>query len=347
MKKILLFAATISALPSLSYATPDGLNALSKVPQATVTAVERALAKQSVMRGGRLYNPVLGFIFQPHTNNVVYNRVLAVDRPVFNGFADWDYKGPEAINKLKVQVEPLFTAPEPLGYPDERFVSIDQLSSSQLAGALWLWRAANPGHQLKDFPHTQALYNQGNRLVYLVTQTQRLSDVKEPARRKMIIDAKNNLPSVKLISRLIDPDFTPQSFSQLESNLSVYPKYVVLNKDGFPTPAPEADQADFVEARPVFSGEVDFAVGGVDGDAVEDIGAIGAKVTGEEAAAIDGSLDFAVGRIDDDYEVRHVNVRPDLSVNPLQLVEIAQGPAFHLDGQGLFQFEILAEKIQS
>jgi len=263
MKKTILSLIAVSAVAGPACA--QNLDALAKVPGSTLATVEHATAQYLLKNGAGYYSPVLGLVFQPQTTGVVYSRIFSVDQPVFQGFSDWDYKGPEAINHLGVQIAPLLTPPANVGTPDPRFIPIDNLTASQLAGALWYYRLAHPDKKLRDFPHTQALYNRGSVLAYLLTQNQDLADVKEPARLKMIQDVRNNLPSVKLISRLIDPNFVPQSYAQLAAAVakSGYPKRVTLTPDGFPEPLPaattlEAD-ADFLDTLLMLSNPDEMA----------------------------------------------------------------------------------------
>ena len=105
------------------------------------------------------------------------------------------------------------------------------------------------------------------------------------------------------------------------------------------------DETHFIEARPVLARQPDFPARLVVRDAVEHICVAGTQLVGKQAGAVHGSLHLAVRRIDDDNHVRHVDVRPDSPVNPLQLVQIPHRPAVEPDIQRLEKLQLRRQEI--
>ena len=104
-------------------------------------------------------------------------------------------------------------------------------------------------------------------------------------------------------------------------------------------------QDDFVDFRPIFSGEKNASVRG-NSNPVEHIGVRCAKRIREKPGAIDDCFHDSAPGIDDNNGIRGIDIGPDAAVNPLQFIEKTKGPAVDCDLQHPLLLEFTREKIQ-
>ena len=242
MKKALLVLTALGAAALANAQIPELEGTAKQLPYLTTQ-----LLRQSIREGAR--HPVLGLL-PKGTGPIMPTRLYAISTPSpdFFTFSEWNYSGAEAIHHLKIQWKPILTESSFADLADDSFVAIDDLTPAQLASALRMWFSAHPNGNLKDSPHTTALYNMADLACYLSTQTQPLSEISDPRRVKEIQNVRNNLPSIKLIQHMITPGFKLKNYMELAAlaEKSGFPMPIVLTSDYFPKPSDLANQADFL-----------------------------------------------------------------------------------------------------
>ncbi len=243
MKKVILFIITLPILFSLSYAQKPGIK-----PIVRSSTVERAVATQQLLQPGS-YHPVFGYIPTPVIDGVAPWQISIVDRP-----GTYQYGSEiEMIGAMHdIQIIPLFTLPKQDWLRHDAFEPINSLNTKQVTQAIYLWRLANPNSSLNDFPHTKALLQRG-----LLTYSMSLRNIEDfvgyPPERQMAIDAKRNLPSIKLLHYLLTLNFIPQSYADLAATTSVYPKHITINAETMPIPSAEVQQAEVLDTMLMLS----------------------------------------------------------------------------------------------
>jgi len=106
-------------------------------------------------------------------------------------------------------------------------------------------------------------------------------------------------------------------------------------------------ESDFVQARPVLAGDIDFAGGGILCYSVEDVGIAGLELCGQQAAAVDGGSHLAVAGIDDEDGVGGIDIGPDLPVDVFKLVQITDRFPVEGDLYGTLHVELPIHEIEA
>ena len=94
------------------------------------------------------------------------------------------------------------------------------------------------------------------------------------------------------------------------------------------------DNFNFEEFAPIFARDEDAFILAVVGYAVQNIGRRRMLALGEDALEVDNTLDDARLGVDDYDFVGGVDVRPDLTLDPLQFIEKMDGVALVGDRYG-------------
>ena len=167
------------------------------------------------------YNPVLGYKTQTSMAN-------------FSRFHELTTRPATAENRnIPVQFAPKVTQGEPLS---NLVAPFEELTVAQLTEFLYMWRLANPDVMVNK---SSSLYKMAQQ------QIQELQTKAEKYHGEERFFAE--YPNVLFLQRLLDPAFTPKTYTQLVLETSVYPKHVTLNQVGFPVPTPQAAQARLLD----------------------------------------------------------------------------------------------------
>ena len=101
------------------------------------------------------------------------------------------------------------------------------------------------------------------------------------------------------------------------------------------------DNFNFEKFAPIFARDEDAFILAVVGYAVQNIGRRRMLALGEDALEVDNTLDDACLGVDDYDFVGGVDVRPDLTLDPLQFIEKMDGVALVGDRYGRYALETL------
>ncbi len=187
-----------------------------------------------IVAQGHTYHPVFGYT-APRLSKDVATAIPVTSSKV--------HQLPFGPKGRLIQTAPILNpTTEPLKYLSA-FTHTKNITASQMAEGLYLYRLANPA------PSAENPYLEG-----LLQQAKDFSGVDASGYLFWLEDA----PAVSLLARLQDPAFAANSYAELAARFSQYPKHVTLNAEGIPVATEQADTVRLLDTYLMLSNPQEF-----------------------------------------------------------------------------------------